>query len=118
MISGWGGCETPRAALKTVALSVKQQYFAVLAARGLRPSRVATLDRRVTQPLARTLYGEGLDGLSWWSTLDAGWTNVTLFHERVLPRLTLVSSPEPLTLTTPSLVEAARRLGIHIGARG
>ena len=89
----------------------------VLASRGLRPSRIATLDRRVTQPLARTLYGEGLDGLSWWSTLDAGWTNVTLFHERVLPRLRLVSSPEPLTPTSPTLVEAARRLGIKIGAR-
>jgi len=87
----------------------------VLASRALRPSSVATLDRRVTQRLAITAYQEGFDGLSWWSTLDAGWTNATLFHERILRQLTLTGSPEPLTLVTPALVEAAGRLGIRIG---
>jgi len=86
----------------------------VLARRNLRPSRIATLDRRTTQQLAHTLFEEGADGLSWWSTLDAAWTNVTLFHERVLSRLVIASAPEPLTLATPALVEAAQRLGIRI----
>jgi hypothetical protein len=86
----------------------------VLAARDLRPSRVARLDRRVTQRLAHALFDEGVDGLFWWSTLDAGWTNVTLFHERVRSRVALASPPEPLTVTTPTLVEAAQRMGIRI----
>jgi hypothetical protein len=61
---------------------------AVLAADGIRPSRVATRDRTVTQPLALAFHRRGADGLRWWSTFEAQWTNVTLF-DRAARRLRL-----------------------------
>ena len=55
----------------------------VLAARRIRPSRVATGDRPMTQGLALELFLGGATGLAWWSTLEAAWTNVTVFEERL-----------------------------------
>jgi hypothetical protein len=54
---------------------------AVLAEAGLRPSRVATHRRDVTQGDAARLFDAhpGAAGLRWWSTLEASWINVTLF---------------------------------------
>jgi hypothetical protein len=85
----------------------------VLVARGLRPSGVATGQRRVTQRIARDTYERGAPGLSWWSTLEASWTNVTLFAER-LERLPPLVEATPLSLDHPALVEAAERLGVRL----
>lgn len=86
---------------------------AVLVERGLRPSGVATALRRVTQRIAGDAFDDGATGLSWWSTLEASWTNVTLFRERlaVLPN---VVEAAPLTVDLPAVVEAAERLGIRL----
>lgn len=52
-----------------------------LAALGLRPSRVVTHDRRVTQRWAREIHDTGeYDGVSWWSRRDARWTAAGLWH--------------------------------------
>ena len=53
----------------------------VLVREGLRPSRVATNERSVTQELAGDLFArhERVVGLRWWSTFEALWPNVTLF---------------------------------------
>jgi hypothetical protein len=51
-----------------------------LASRQLRPSQVATLRRAVSQRMSASTFDEGAAGLLWWSTLDAEWTNATLFH--------------------------------------
>lgn len=85
----------------------------VLVARGLRPSGVATGVRRVTQRIAGDAFQAGAVGLSWWSTLEASWTNVTLFAER-LDGLPPVLDAAPLTLDHPALVEAAERLGVRL----
>lgn len=85
----------------------------VLSARRLRPSAVATGERRTTQRIAGEAFDDEAIGLSWWSTLEASWTNVTLFAERLgeLPPLVEVI---PLSLDHPALVEAADRLGVRL----
>jgi hypothetical protein len=87
---------------------------AVLRRERLRPSRVATRDRSVTQPQALTLYRRHPDlaGLRWWSTWEALWTNVTLF-ERATPALNLESVDE-LTLDHATVLEAAELFGLRV----
>jgi hypothetical protein len=86
-----------------------------LVARDLRPSGVATRARRPTQRLALRLYEEGVDGLEWWSTIEASWINVTLFADRIGGRLSVVGEPEPLTLDHPAVREAAEAVGVLLG---
>ena len=85
----------------------------VLGREGLRPSRVATRDRARTQPQALALYNGHADavGLQWWSSWEAMWTNITLF-DRAASRLHLRATHE-LTLTHPTVVEAADVFGFH-----
>ena len=85
-----------------------------LARRRWRPSRVATGDRRRTQPLALAVFEEGADGLAWWSTLEASWTNVTLFAERAVSKLRPAGNPEPLTVTSPVVRAVADRIGVRL----
>ena len=82
----------------------------LLAARRLRPSRIATRERGVTQPQALAFYRRGANGLRWWSTFESLWTNVTLF-DRVAPRLRL-AGVTALTAEGATLREAAELLGI------
>jgi hypothetical protein len=86
---------------------------AVLRRERLRPSRVATRRREVTQPIAAALYEKHPDAgaLSWWSTLEASWQNVTVF-DRVARRLKLRSTAV-LTLDHPVVREAADFLGLR-----
>ena len=57
-----------------------------------RPSSIATRHRQVTQPVALAIFEEGALGLSWWSALEASWTNVTLFADRAaIARVTATS---------------------------
>jgi glycosyltransferase involved in cell wall biosynthesis len=81
--------------------------------RRLRPSGVATRDRAVTQRIALTLFDEGHSGFSWWSTLEASWTNVTLFAERATSRLKVaeelmsIGVPEDKIQVIPNGVDLA-----------
>lgn len=86
----------------------------VLRRERLRPSRVATRHRSVTQPQALGLYRRhpGAAGLRWWSSWEALWTNVTLF-DRATPILRLVGARE-LTLDSAVLLEAADRFGLRV----
>ena len=92
---------------------------AVLVQEGWRPSGVASRDRAVTQAMAVRAYDAGALGLSWWSTLDSAWTNVTLFAERTIDAGLIVPAgePEPLSLKHPALVAAADHLGIPLVSR-
>jgi hypothetical protein len=85
----------------------------VLRRERLRPSRVATRDRRITQPQALLLYGKHgkADGLRWWSTHEGVWINVTLF-DRAAPRVR-VRSVHALSLADPTVVEAADVFGLR-----
>ncbi|MGH2855284.1 MAG: RES family NAD+ phosphorylase [Solirubrobacteraceae bacterium] len=85
--------------------------------RGLRPSRVATGARSVTQAYAARLFEEvpTAVGLRWWSTLEASLINLTLF-DRAAPRLSLVNV-EQLTVEHPAVAEVAELLGLAAGRR-
>jgi hypothetical protein len=86
---------------------------AVLARERLRPSVVATRDRRITQAQALALF-EGhpaAAGLRWWSIYEATWANVTLF-DRAASRLS-VTSVRALTIVDPLVSDAAGFFGLR-----
>jgi hypothetical protein len=87
---------------------------ATLGREKLRPSRVATGERRITQPQALDLYRRHprAAGLLWWSRWEALWRNVTIF-DRAKPALRLADVRE-LTLGDPALLEAADHFGLRI----
>ena len=84
----------------------------VLRRERLRPSRVATGERRVTQAGAAALREKHPDaaGIRWWSTLEASWLNVTLFDGA--RRSLTVAGVEPLTLDHEAVRGAAEALGL------
>jgi hypothetical protein len=81
-----------------------------LARRRLRPSHVATRRREVTQPQGLAAYAEGADALTWWSTYESLWTNVTVF-DRAAASLRVVDV-RSLAPDDPALVEASEFLGM------
>jgi hypothetical protein len=85
----------------------------VLRRERLRPSLIATRDRRTTQAQALALHDRHVNaaGVRWWSTYEATWINVTLF-ERAATRIR-VRSVRPLTLEDPIVVEAADFFGLR-----
>ena len=85
---------------------------AVLQAEGLRPSAVATTSRAVTQAYAVRLFDAHPDaaGLRWWSTLEAGWLNVTLY-DRAAAGLT-ARAVRALDPADEVVRDAARFLGL------
>jgi hypothetical protein len=86
---------------------------AVLSRLALRPSRVATRHRDVTQPQALAIHGSGADGIRWWSTFEASWCNLTMF-DRGLRRVRL-GDVAVLAPTHPALADALEALGIATG---
>lgn len=78
----------------------------------LRPSRVATRHREVTQADALRLYRENARaaGLRWWSTIEASWINVTVF-DRARRRLR-VRAVDPLTPEHEVVIAAAGAVGL------
>lgn len=85
-----------------------------LAARRLRPSRVATRTRSTTQQVAETLFAEGIQGFGWWSTLEASWPNVTLFAERALAALHVAEGPREIGFDDPVVRAAAAAIGVSL----
>jgi hypothetical protein len=85
----------------------------VLRRERLRPSRVATRDRRITQPQARALHDRPprAAGLRWWSTYEAAWINVTLF-DRAASQVR-VRSVRALSLDDPTVLDAADFFGLR-----
>jgi hypothetical protein len=87
---------------------------AVLRRHGLRPSRVATRRRDITQALARRFHdaGTGILGLRWWSTYEALWPNVTIF-DRAAAALQ-VRSVTALSIDDAIVIEAADFFALRI----
>ena len=87
---------------------------ATLVRERLRPSAVATRDRRVTQPQALGLYRRHphAAGLRWWSSWEALWTNVTIFDRAA--RALQLQSVDELTIDHPVVVEAADIFGLRV----
>ena len=86
----------------------------ILRRHGLRPSRVATRQRDMTQALARRFYetDAATAGLRWWSTHEALWLNVTLF-DRAAAHLR-VRSVHRLTIENTVVVDAADFFALRI----
>jgi hypothetical protein len=86
----------------------------VLGAERLRPSRVATRRRDVTQPQARLLYERHVRavGLRWWSSYEALWINVTLF-DRGAGALR-VRSVRSLAMDDSTVIEASQIFGFQV----
>jgi hypothetical protein len=86
---------------------------AVLRRERLRPSRVATREREVTQPQALALHERHPDaaGLRWWSTFESLWANATLF-DRAASKLRL-TSVRALDLAADEIAAAAEFLGLR-----
>jgi hypothetical protein len=88
---------------------------AELRRRRLRPSRVATRDRAITQPQALDVYRDtGAAGIRWWSIHESLWANYTLF-DRSVSALS-VAEVRPLELADPAVAEAAEFLGLPPGS--
>lgn len=87
---------------------------AVLQREDLRPSRVATRDRAITQVQALDLHRrhESAAGLRWWSVWEALWSNVTLFDRAA--RAVHVLDVRELRLDDPDCREAADFFGLRI----
>jgi hypothetical protein len=87
---------------------------AELRRRRLRPSRVATRYRAITQPQALAVHRDtDAAGLCWWSTHESLWANYTLFDRASLT----VQAVRPLALDDPAVAEAAEFLGLPPGPR-
>ena len=86
----------------------------VLRRERLRPSRVATRDRSITQPQALALHRAHPEaaGLRWWSIWEATWPNVTLFDRAA--RLLRLANVRELTLGDAVVLEAAEFFGLRI----
>jgi hypothetical protein len=87
---------------------------AVLKREKLRPSRVATRDREITQPQALSLHSGHPDaaGLRWWSTYESLWAHVTLF-DRARGGLR-VREVRALSIDDRAVAEAAERFAMRI----
>lgn len=85
----------------------------VLKREKLRPSRVATRERGLTQPQVLALHASHprAAGLRWWSTYESLWSHVTLF-DRAGGHLR-VREVRVLTVDHPAVVEAADRFALH-----
>ena len=85
----------------------------VLVQEQLRPSRVATRERSVTQPQALAVFRRHrrTAGLRWWSVWEAQWANTTLF-DRAVPVLRQVQV-DVLTFDHPAVQEAAEWFGLR-----
>lgn len=83
-----------------------------LVARSLRPSAVATHARSATRDVARGLFAEGLPGFRWWSTIEASWSNATLFAERVQRTIRVAEGPREIDIDDPAVRLAAAAIGV------
>lgn len=83
-----------------------------LARLGVRPDRLASHDRTVTQGIARALHTEGHAGFRWWSALTGEWHGTVLFTDRYAAAEVTVGPPRILTVGDPDLITAAQMLGM------
>ncbi|MBN8892264.1 MAG: DUF2783 domain-containing protein [Rhodospirillales bacterium] len=78
-----------------------------LASLGLRPPRVVTRDREVTQAWARELFEGGqYAGVRWWSYYNPDWGSVGLWDSAALHVTDVVT----LTVDHPAFVAAAAEI--------
>jgi hypothetical protein len=86
----------------------------VLERERLRPSRVATNERSLTQASAAGIFErhEAAAGIRWWSTFESLWANVTLFDRA--EQTFSVAQVRALGVEDETVGEAAAFLGLPI----
>lgn len=77
------------------------------------PMAIATHDREITKGLCKMIYDKQVDGFIWWSTIEAKWSNVTLFESRVKNKIQ-VQKIIPLTTAMADVKKAAKLLQIKL----
>lgn len=80
----------------------------------IRPDVLASSDIRATQRIAEKLYKERLRGFRWWSSLFGDWHTTIVFNTKLGKGQLGFGTPEPLTLVTDAVVQAATRLTIRL----
>ncbi len=63
---------------------------------GIRPDRLASEDRRVTQAISRAIYERGYPGFRWWSALKGDWHATILYLDRIDSGAMRYGNPDPL----------------------
>ena len=86
----------------------------ILSHHNIRPDALAAWDFTRTHAIARQLYGAECVGFRWWSALSGDWHSSVVFHEKLTEDQLIFGDPEPLTLRSPAIVEAAKRLAITL----
>lgn len=89
----------------------------VLSRHGIRPDTLASSDFAQTQAVARQLFLKKSRGFRWWSALFGDWHTVVIFQTRLRARSIRFDTPEPLSLRSASVLEAAQRLAIQIAIK-
>lgn len=67
---------------------------------------MASRERKVTQPISKSIYDMDMDGFIWNSAIDGKWSNASLFLSRVREKLELLNL-EVLDLKQRAFLEAA-----------
>lgn len=81
---------------------------AELQRRSLRPSRVVTRDRSITQRWATEIFSSAhFAGVSWWSCYEPGWRSIGIWD---LSAVTLLEPPRVLRVRDAVVAEAARTI--------
>jgi hypothetical protein len=81
---------------------------------GLRPSEVASDDRRRTGRIAAAIHDSGATGLRWWSKLSGDWHGAALFLSRVAASRLTIGAPARLSRDHPAVIQACRHLAIEL----
>ncbi len=109
-----------RATIRISASRSKQAAFldlcdpSVLSRYRIRPDTLAASDFVHTQAIAKRLFGTGCVAFRWWSALSGDWHTTVVLHTKLQRGELSFDTPEPLTLRTDAVVEAARRLAIRL----
>lgn len=80
----------------------------------IRPDILASSDFAQTRAAARRLFEAKCLGFRWWSALFGDWHAIVVFHTRLRGKSIRFGTPDPLTLQSAAVLEAARRLAIQI----
>lgn len=82
---------------------------------GFRPDLLMSRDRTKTQAVAREIHRQSFLGMQCWSALSGDWHSTVLFIDRLGTLGTIeYRTPVPLTISSPTLAEAAAALSIRI----
>jgi hypothetical protein len=78
------------------------------------PADIGTQDREVSQKLSAAVHQSEADGFIWWSTINAKWSNLSLFDSKTKNKLSLTGKIIELNIANDLVIEAAKILNIGL----